>query len=238
MKKTLLTLCLAVAWYGVFAQYYNSYSPVTFGVKAGANLSVIRETNNIVSGAAESGSLLSFRVGGFADFKMSDEFSIQPSLLFLAKGGKQNLDFGISDPDVGEIGATANVKTTIFYAQVPVDFLYHFYNDYGELFIGGGPYLAYAIKGKSKGTASINMGGESISQPYEQDVQFGNNEGQLKRMDYGINAVVGYKFDNGFLVNASYDFGLATAASSSVPDFNYELKDRIRSFSLCIGYAF
>ncbi len=80
MKKVLFAAA-AVFAFG-FANAQDS-SNMSFGVKGGLNMSNY-------TGDADTDSKIGFFVGGFAEFKVTEKFAVQPELLFSALGAKDN----------------------------------------------------------------------------------------------------------------------------------------------------
>ena len=96
---------------------------VSFGIKAGGqqNTLILRSEDNgewsrmVVTGAG-------FHVGGLADISLTDQFSVQPSVLFNSKGTLLN----------------SKQKIKMLAIDIPVNFLYKT----GGFFIGLGPNLS------------------------------------------------------------------------------------------------
>jgi hypothetical protein len=89
MKKTILTV-VAIATMNMI-QAQEKVSKITFGAKAGLNLSsasVDRTFDTDIS------SLVGVHVGGFANFKFNEKFALQPELLFSTQGYKEYLKGG------------------------------------------------------------------------------------------------------------------------------------------------
>lgn len=90
MKKILLAAAFAVATIGM-----TNAQDLSYGVKGGLNLATLGGDAEDVS------SLTSFHFGGFAQIGISDEFMVQPELIFSAQGAvdsedsdfKQNLSY-------------------------------------------------------------------------------------------------------------------------------------------------
>ena len=87
----------------------------------------------------------------------------------------------------GTYGFTA----TYNYLELPVNVIYHINK---KFMIGAGPYLGYALSG----TQSASQ--QSI------DIVFGS--GQAKRLDFGLNALIGYEIIDGLVISANYSLGL------------------------------
>ncbi|WP_413668751.1 porin family protein [Mucilaginibacter sp. Mucisp86] len=206
MKKTLLSLCLLMASFAAFAQL------PTFGVKGGVNFATLHATVDGFSGSGNSGSLTSFNVGAFVDFKFGN-VSLQPALNFTGKGGSSS--FAVDDE------TSSNSKVKLYYLQVPVNVVYHVPAVVGDFYFGAGPYLGMGISGKAKDDSGNS-----------EDVKFGSGQDEIKRTDAGLNAIVGFKFKTGFLINANYDWGLTNITNVD----GIKLTNRV--FGVSVGYAF
>lgn len=103
--------------------------PVTFGVKAGVNLSTLG------ADLKESKYVFRYQAGITADIALCENLYLMTGLDFQAKGAK--LD---------------GVKYNPMYLQLPVTVGYKFDLGYNtRLVLNAGPYLAYGIGGKTKG---------------------------------------------------------------------------------------
>lgn len=204
MKKTLLSLCLLMASFAAFAQL------PTIGFKGGVNFATLNASASGTNLSVTSGTLTTFNVGAFVDFKFGN-VSLQPALNYTGKGGK----FSVSTED---FDGSAQIK--LYYLQVPVNVVYHVPAVVGDFYFGAGPYVGVGISGKTKDSDGSTA-----------DVKFGS-DGDVKRTDIGANAIVGFKFKTGFLINANYDLGLSNIAN----DNTGKLKNRV--FGISVGYAF
>lgn len=209
MKKVLLS---AVALFIAGA----SFAQVKFGVTAGPSFSSY--TGKVAGGDKETSKLLTgLRAGVTVDLPLADEFYIQPSLLYVGKGGTME-------------GQVLNVdyKTRINYLEVPINFMYKPEVGNGNLFIGLGPYISYALGGK---TEVANAQGDKVSS----DIEFGNdNTGQMKRIDAGANFQFGYEFPMGFNIGLHTDLGLVNVRGNGDNDNTF----RNTSFGVSVGYKF
>lgn len=219
MKKVILTICLFVALINSYAQ------TVKFGVKAGLNLTEL-PTSSQQQGVTVSNSYIAgYHVGGLVDIKFKS-FSIQPGVLFSTKGGKSNANVNITEGGQTFTGS-GTAKTTLYYIEIPLNVLYRVNTGNGNFFIGAGPYLGLGLSGKIK--TSSTSGGTTTDQ--SQDLKFGNGAGEIQNPDFGVNGLLGYQLNSGFLVSAGYGYGLLKSSDS-----NGTVKNRGFSFSL--GYFF
>jgi hypothetical protein len=216
MKKLIVSLVLLTASLTAFAQ------TITYGVKAGVNLSKLTASGNGASVSTQS--LAGFHVGGIVDFGF-DSFSIQPALLFSTKGGKSN-----STSSDGTSTFTDNGKITLNYLELPVNFVYKVPAGDGKVFFGAGPYIGYGLSGKS---SSHTSGTDITTTDTNENVTFGSGDNDVKNPDYGVNFLAGYELSQGLTINAGYSLGLANLANGSN---GVKTKNQVISFSL--GYFF
>lgn len=208
MKKVLLSVAALFIAGASFAQ-------VKFGVTAGPSFS---SYTSKVSGDKETSKLMTgLRAGITVDLPLADEFYIQPSLLYVGKGGmmeSENFDL--------------KLKTRINYLELPINFMYKPEVGNGNIFIGFGPYIAYGLGGKSE-LADDN--GNKLSS----DIEWGNdNMSQMKRLDAGANFQFGYEFPMGFNIGLHTDLGLVNVRGNGDDDNSF----RNTSFGVSVGYKF
>lgn len=205
MKKTLLTLGAA------FILAAGAQAQTSWGLKAGVNLPKLSFSGNDVSMSTKSST--NFYVTGYADLPVASNFSIQPGLSLQGKGGKFSDD---------KLDKDFETKTDLMYLEVPVNAVYYIPAGSGNVFIGAGPYAGIGLSGKYK-VGDVKT-----------DVEWGSGtDKDLKRFDFGINTMLGYKLANGFLINAGYGFGLIDIAAEN--SFG-KTKNNVLSFG--IGFQF
>jgi hypothetical protein len=124
MKKIILS-AIAICAFG----FANAQDGASFGAKGGLNMATI-------SGDEGASSLLAFHLGGFAEFKVSDKFAVQPELLYSMQGAKYS---------TGGMSFTTNLN----YLVVPVMAKY-FVTD--AISINAGPQLGLLMSAKLDGT--------------------------------------------------------------------------------------
>lgn len=161
-----------------------------------------------VQGITITGSnLVGFQAGLLLDAAVSENLSIRPQVLYSVKGGKYN------------IGGNS-FTTTFNYIEVPIQAVYGFPLSSGRVALGAGPYVAYALNGKDKAG--------SVSQP----VDFGSEEDQIKRIDYGLRLSAGYELSSGLGVTAYYAPGLANFVNTT------QGTAKNSAFGLSLSYLF
>ena len=121
MKKIILTMAV------VLTANFVSAQDMKFGVKGGLNMS-----SNSEEGA---NTLLAFQLGGFAEFKVSDKFAVQPELMYSAQGAKFS-------------GGGASYTKNLNYINIPVMAKYYVADAFSlEL----GPQIGFLMSAKSDG---------------------------------------------------------------------------------------
>ena len=180
---TLLMLMILLTSHSLSAQ-------TKIGLTAGAsfaNLKAKAESISITSDLKPG-----ITAGLFIDVPLSSNFSFQPALNFVQKGGSFKDDF--------ETG-----KTTLNYLEVPLNFIYNTGTAEG-FFIGAGPAMAYGFSGKEK------SGSEATK------IKFGSGDEELKAFEFSANAIAGYRFAKGFMISANYNLGLTSLANADSED--------------------
>ena len=217
MKKHLLTILFCIAITGVYAQ------TITYGLDAGLNFTKLPASADV--GTVKDDYLLGFHAGGLVDIGFKS-FSIQPGLFFTTKGGKTTVTV-LEVAGNSTIPGTATGKTVLNYIELPVNLLYRAKAGNGNFFIGGGPYIAVGVSGKA--TFDSNFNGQTFH--LSQNVSFGSGDNEIKNPDFGVNGLLGYQLNSGFMVNAGYGLGLLSTSNGSGSVKN-------KGFSFSLGYFF
>jgi len=183
MKKNVVTFVFAVVASIFSTQLSAQDKPVSFGIKAGPNLSNYRlggDMKGLKSKMNIGGSL-----GGFVKYDLSTNFALQSGI---------DVYYKISsiEPKAGQSSA----KFKSFGVEIPLYGIIQGAVGSGKAFIGAGPYIGYGIIAKSAG---VNL--------FKKNSEIG--AAALNRLDYGIGGIIGYDFDKNLQINASYQFGLA-----------------------------
>lgn len=214
MKKLLLSFALVA---GLSAATL-AQSPVKFGVKAG--LALPSQTTSAMGLSISTSSKTSFYVGGVADISISPIFSLQPGLTYVGKGGKVNLSEFFDEEDESDVAFQDDATINFSYLELPVNLLANFTAGTGKVFVGAGPYAAYALSGNAK------------AGDFKEDAEFGSGEDQVKRMEFGLNFLAGYQLSNGLNIHAGYGLGLSNLENNS----STTTKNRV--FSVGLGFMF
>lgn len=133
---------------------------------------------------------INLHVGATAHFQVTDFLAVRPSLLF----------------KTGELvnGDYTDEKYSMNRISIPVLIMYsHIFDNSSTLFAGLGPNFMYNLSGKYK------SGGESAK------LEFGSDEGQMKRFDMGLQLKGGYQFANGLSLSSFFNLGLTNLSNTT-----------------------
>lgn len=192
----------------VMAFAFSNAQETKFGVKGGVNFANL-------SGDTEDASLkVGFHVGGFAEIKVSDKFSVQPELLYSTQGAK--FDESVDGVDIES-------KLNLSYLNIPVMAKFYVAEKFS---LEAGPQIGFLLSAKAKGEGTEN--GITISA--EQDVK-----DSFESIDFGLNFGAGYDFTENLSAGVRYNLGLSNIAKTEEGD---DSKIQNSVFSLSIGYKF
>lgn len=221
MKKIIISTFLSLATLVAFAQL------PTFGVKGGLNFA-----QYVQPGYPTSQFLTTFNGGIFADFKLGN-FSLQPALNYTGKGGNYHGKETLTDAQGNNLKTVNTLFVQkLYYLELPLNLIYHIPVVIGNIYFGAGPYIARGISANSTFTGAIYTG-EVVTQ--KEDINFGNGVRDLKTTQFGADAIAGFKFNNGFLLNIYYDLGLTNDIATQ--PYNAGIS-KSRVFGVSIGYCF
>ena len=210
MKKIILSVAAMLTFGFVNAQ------EVEFGVKGGVNIATI--TGDVDDAKAKIG----FHIGGFAEIKISDKFSVQPELLFSTQGAKAEENFS-------ENGFTYEYSEKINLAYLTIPVMAKLYVAEG-FSLEAGPQIGFLMSAKNKVEGSTNSGGIVITESEEVDIK-----DEANTVDFGLNFGLGYKFTENLSAGARYNLGLSDI-NKEVEDYSGSIKNSV--FQISIGYSF
>lgn len=184
MKKILFTTVAIMALGLMNAQ------EVKYGAKVGLNLSNV--TGDIEDTKNKTGLL----IGGYAEIKVTDKFSVQPEISYSAQGTKAEDSY--SDM-YGSI--TIDLTQKLNYLNVPV--MAKYYVD-KKFYLEAGPQIGFLLSAEQKAVAKGIYYGESV---YETETV--DNKSSLNSTDFGINIGLGFNFTDKIGANLRYTSGLS-----------------------------
>jgi len=203
-------------------------SQTMFGGLAGLNLS---SASAKAMGETYSPKMkLGFHVGAVANIGLSDHLYLMPGILFSMKGTKLDED----KKDL--LGNTYHITedVTFNYLEIPVNVMYMFGEQgSGRFFISAGPYLGYCFGGKMKGDLTYS---NSIfpTTEFDEKLEVGNDaiEDNIRPLDFGLNAGVGYMLPMGLFFRAQYGLGLYNTA----PEGDADTYSKNRVIGISVGF--
>lgn len=208
MKKTMY---LVISF--LLLMNYTKAQKASFGFTAGTTISSykIKAESLTISPKSKVG----FTTGVVSSINFGKNFSFQPGLHFVQKGGKMKNE-------------QATNQLTLNYVELPLNMLYNIHQPKGKFFVGAGPSLSMGISGKEK----LKDGSNSLSEK----IKFGNKEDDdLKAIEVGINFLAGYQCKNGLLIAANYNTGLNNLV---IAPANTDTKYHNNYFGIRMGYMF
>jgi opacity protein-like surface antigen len=201
MKKNVLLVALIVFSITIHAQ--------TIIPKIGFTVAKIAASEE---GDGENKSKLGLTLGAAVEIPFKDNFSFQPELLFIQKGGK----YTYSEDD-----ESSETKETINYLEIPVLFKVTF-GDATKFYANAGPSFGFAIGGKYKYEENIDGDTDSESG----DLKFGSGEeDDYKGLDLGFQLGGGVLIADKYIIDLRYGLGLSNISNEEEGDFT--LKNRV-----------
>ncbi len=213
MKKLLLCLALVLL---VFAN--EETRAVSFDIKGGLNLSNIDFGGDEGKGLNDHSEVLpGFHLGAAMDIPLKNNFSIETGLFMTTKGNK--IEYAL-------MGADYESTLSLYYIDIPITPKYTY--NFGDFAISGaiGPYVGIGLSGKAKSETFAL--GQKVSE--EEDIEFGDGDDDMKRLDYGLSFGLGFEYKS-ILFGFSYDLGLQNLSNVE----SLDTKHRVIKFSL--GYS-
>ena len=177
----------------------------TFGARAGFNLTnVSMKYDGKKDEALNPKYKRSFQMGIVGEYGISNNFAIQPCIMFAMQGYKLGSTEIIIDVMMGwEEVVTVNIN----YFQIPVNAQYKIDLGGSALLLQAGPYFGYAFGGKTKWEYFLNDN-TTASIKEKTNLAFGSKEDQLSPLDFGLGIGVGLQI-NAVQIGLRYNLGLA-----------------------------
>lgn len=166
--------------------------------------------------------ILGYHAGLLVDFNIQDNLAFETGLLLNTKGFKVGFSL---------FGEEFEGKARLQYLDVPLKLKYrHAVGDSLQVLGLFGPVVSYGMSGKLKSTSTY--GGMTITE--EEDVSFGNEEGDIKRMDAGLDFGLGLAYKK-FEFTANYYIGMINTIPEA--DDDESAKHQVWRFSLAYRFV-
>ena len=234
MKKIILTsfmLCSVLA----FSQ------EIKFGAKVGLNLSNL--TGDYPTEIDEHNSKLGFHIGGFAEYPINEQFTLQPELLFSTQGNT----YGFKDYyGSGSYYDGVDYNLKLNYLNIPVILKYKVIE---KLSIDFGPQIGYLMSAKTK--IDVTEDSRDPSQNYSVEIDMLNDgtydiggttvqvKSSANRLDFSLNLGASYDISEKIFLQGRYNLGLSTVDKNSTNGTStnsWNMKNSV--FQLSAGYRF
>ena len=222
-KKIFSVLLVAV----ITASYVQAQ--FTFGARAGfspTNVS-LKYDGKKPEGDVKPKYKPGFQIGVVGEYGISDNFAIQPGILFATQGYKMGpSEILVEDVVVAWLRVTVNIN----YLQIPVYAQYKMDLGSSALLLQAGPYIGYAFGGKINSEFSYRPDGTDFGGE-KTDLKFGSKEDQISPFDFGLGLGVGLQID-AIQFGLRYQHGLANLYNIEKMTMNN------RGFAITASYFF
>lgn len=238
---TLLILASLLGGNYSFAQSSDG-NKIKYGIKAGINLASLsvgserkKEMKDYYDNGWKNKSVISFHLGGYADYAITEALSIQAGLTLSGKGGKETWSYDDEIFGDEEFTGKAYDKENLLYLELPVNVVYKT----GSFYFGAGPYVGYALSGKWKEWYEEDYGDGDIESDSESGkIVFGGENAWMKRTDFGLNFLAGYQLNEKMSIGIGYGLGLSNLLKDpddpQAGDNYWGQKNRV--FSISVNY--
>ncbi|HEY0039287.1 MAG TPA: outer membrane beta-barrel protein [Flavisolibacter sp.] len=190
----------------------SAFSQVKWGAQVIGNLSSAHITGleEDEEEFVKRKSIFAYGVGVSAEVALGKEFTLRPSLNLLKKGVQ--LDINFSEPSIG-YREEINFRTSLYYAELPLNLTFNGPLKSGKYFIGFGPSFGLGLFGKAKTEATYQDPGQAPYSESEEIDAFKSEDEDgagFKRFEVSGNIIAGLQWNNGLYVNAGYLVGLTS----------------------------
>lgn len=198
----------------VFMLLVHSMQAQTWGIKGGVNFASMRFSAGGLDFSPES--VTGIHIGIIGEFNLQESLYFNTGLLYSLKGYK-------IEGSLFDLEETDEEKLTVNYLEIPMNLAYKFpIKDNSSFFIQAGPYLGYALSGKSK------------SEGLSEELDFGDQG--MRRFDFGLGFGAGVGF-GALVTSLHYQLGLANLFDiTEVEIDNMNVKNRV--FQVSVAYMF
>lgn len=214
MKKIFLLTALAVSTLGLAQD-------ISLGAKGGVNLATFSIFD---TGAFEGDNKMvtAFHVGGMAEFRFTEVFSLQGEVVFSSQGNKTIVKEEFTGLEVTSV-------TKANYINVPMLFKSYIGS---KLSVEGGPQVGFLMSVKNESeTKRINSNSNQSNLP---GPTTSTDKDRYKTTDIAFVTGLGYKLDNGLNFAARFNYGLTSVFKGETENKVY--KNGVIQMS--IGYFF
>ena len=209
--------------------------PITFGVKAGMNISNLTKDRYF----NEQKDKIGFNVGGFVNIPLSSKFSLQPELLYSNVGSKVSRTYKYGEGDINIPSTFMNNEDresytrSLNYLSIPVMLQY---NIIPNLYLEAGPQFDVFLGGKNKGETTVKstpaLGGSTTTTTTSSNNIKGK---EAAKFNLGLGIGAGYYFLPNIGITVRYVAGLSDINNSRKAGEN---SVKMNLFQLGLAYKF
>lgn len=210
LVNTTLVIILAAAF--TLTGNVSTAQETVFGLKGGANFSNLTLENN-----NDKNILTGFHLGGWVSLPLTEQFSLQPELLYSTKGTRWEMQ---------ESTMSADAKVKLDYLEIPVNLVYNLARDVD---FQVGPYVGLLLSAKADATLTGGSGSVTVVQDLEKD--------NFKPADFGLQGGMRFALKPLYL-GFTYKLGLSEVAADSGNARTFFGDASNRSIQLFVGYSF
>jgi len=228
MKTKLIAVALIALLSAPLANAQSTETKkMSFAILGGVNFQNLTGKDNN-GDKLKNNMLIGFHGGVNAQLQIAPEIYFQPGLLFSTKGAKNIY---------GSLTGTYKLS----YIELPLNVVYKGALGSGFIMVGFGPYLAYAIGGKS----SLNNETTTVENNivFKSTVESGDPylTAYMKRFDAGGNIFAGFEMAGGLFVQLNTQFGMININPKDnriLKEFSDKLSVKNTGFGISLGYRF
>ncbi len=210
MKKTIFAIALAV----ILGLNINLNAQTTHGIQVRLGSSKVQTSDDEWGHTFNSG--FAWGIGYQADINISDNFVIQPGILYMNRVGTDVTEF---KDESNAYDIKRNVDFNIPSIDLPVYFFYKagMPGDNFRFYGGLGPVLQFRMGGHENGTVRINNAGTVTNSTIDQDLKYGSAAGEWKSFGFGYNIQIGADIANAIQVAFDYTGDITSVQNPSTP---------------------
>ncbi len=184
----------------VSTTYIPANAQIKLGIQGGVNIS-----SPTVEGLQDKKNAGSPTFGLVTQINILPMLTFRPSINYL-----QNAFSGTTSTTTGSTTMVTEVEQKVTNLEIPLDLVYPVRLRKGKLLLSAAPVLSIALKGST--TTNVNTAGVN---PVTNEIKFGNQIAELKKLDWASRFGIGYEFNNGIQLNAAYKLGLTDQSNNS-----------------------
>lgn len=206
-----------LALVGAFTYQANAQES-SFIVKGGVNINSVTTDTKLFEPKSDIG----FHIGASYEMPIASIVSIEPGVYFDTRGFKYEAEI---------LGTKATFKNQFMGVNIPVLAKVKVEVGNAAVFFNAGPYAYIPFSGKNTVKSDGNI---DLNEFVAGEIKFGNEIGNYKRFNFGLNFGAGVEVSN-FVLGFGYDLGLNDAIKHEVKD---KVAAKYNALKISVGYKF